>query len=223
MDRAIKRRSPTRQIGGDWVRNALRRNRMRFPRPSPSPRRRRSTFRQRPRAGRPSRRHSENAPPGAASHVASGPRARGARLSLRSELEALHALSRRSVPARRRGGCGVLDRLSSPAVRVAILDSGIDYLHPELVGLVDLSRARSFMPEEDALVAARARRSSTPQRGSALGGIESLATPVPCVRDARFGENRCRVRRVISRARPARRRTSDQGSEHEPADSRRLG
>src|SRR5688500_14609595 len=45
-------------------------------------------------------------------------------------------------------------RVGSPAVRVAILDSGIDYLHPELAGLVDLSRSRSFVPHEDPLVAA---------------------------------------------------------------------
>jgi lantibiotic leader peptide-processing serine protease len=43
-------------------------------------------------------------------------------------------------------------RLGSPTVRVAILDSGIDYLHPELAGLVDLARSASFVPYEDALV-----------------------------------------------------------------------
>jgi lantibiotic leader peptide-processing serine protease len=37
-------------------------------------------------------------------------------------------------------------------VVVAILDTGIDYLHPDLVGLVDLERSRSFAPEEDAVV-----------------------------------------------------------------------
>ena len=46
-------------------------------------------------------------------------------------------------------------RLGSSTVRVAILDSGIDYLHPEVAGLVDLSRSRSFVPHEDPLVAAR--------------------------------------------------------------------
>jgi lantibiotic leader peptide-processing serine protease len=43
--------------------------------------------------------------------------------------------------------------LGSRDVVVAILDTGIDYLHPDLAGLVDLGRSRSFVPEED--VAAR--------------------------------------------------------------------
>ena len=37
-------------------------------------------------------------------------------------------------------------RLGSPEVTVAILDTGIDYLYPDLVGLVDLSRSVSFVP-----------------------------------------------------------------------------
>jgi subtilisin family serine protease len=37
-------------------------------------------------------------------------------------------------------------------VVVAILDTGIDYQHPELAGLVDLSRSKSFVPDEDLLV-----------------------------------------------------------------------
>jgi subtilisin family serine protease len=37
-------------------------------------------------------------------------------------------------------------RLGSPNVDVAILDSGIDHLYPDLVGLVDQGRARSFVP-----------------------------------------------------------------------------
>lgn len=45
-------------------------------------------------------------------------------------------------------------QLGSPAVSVAILDTGIDYLHADLVGRVDLSRSASFVPSDDALVAA---------------------------------------------------------------------
>ncbi len=43
--------------------------------------------------------------------------------------------------------------LGSPDVLVGILDSGIDYLHPELEGLVDLSRSISLVPALDAEVA----------------------------------------------------------------------
>lgn len=35
--------------------------------------------------------------------------------------------------------------LGSPTVRVGILDTGIDYLHPDLIGLVDLDLSRSFL------------------------------------------------------------------------------
>src|SRR2546421_7029137 len=42
--------------------------------------------------------------------------------------------------------------LGSPDVKVVILDTGIDYLHPELQGLVDLSLSRSFVPAEDTIV-----------------------------------------------------------------------
>ena len=44
--------------------------------------------------------------------------------------------------------------LGSPAVKVAILDTGIDYLHPDLAGRVDLANSASFVPSDDALVAA---------------------------------------------------------------------
>jgi subtilisin family serine protease len=37
--------------------------------------------------------------------------------------------------------------LGSRDVKVAILDTGIDYLHPDLVGLVDLEHSISFVPE----------------------------------------------------------------------------
>jgi subtilisin family serine protease len=43
-------------------------------------------------------------------------------------------------------------RLGSPDVTIAILDTGIDYTYPDLVGRVDLSRSISFIPEDDALV-----------------------------------------------------------------------
>ncbi len=44
-------------------------------------------------------------------------------------------------------------RVGSPAVTVAIIDSGIDYTYPDLQGLVDLSRSVSFVPSDDAIVA----------------------------------------------------------------------
>ena len=45
-------------------------------------------------------------------------------------------------------------RRGSPDVTVAILDSGISYTHADLAGRVDLSRSVSFVPSDDALVAA---------------------------------------------------------------------
>lgn len=43
-------------------------------------------------------------------------------------------------------------RLGSPEVTIAIVDTGIDYLYPDLAGRVDLSRSISFVPSDDALV-----------------------------------------------------------------------
>jgi len=45
-------------------------------------------------------------------------------------------------------------RFGSAGVTLAILDTGIDYLYPDLAGRVDLSRSISFVPTDDALVAA---------------------------------------------------------------------
>lgn len=44
-------------------------------------------------------------------------------------------------------------RLGSETVTVAILDTGIDYLLPDLAGRVDLSRSASFVPVDDAYTA----------------------------------------------------------------------
>lgn len=46
-------------------------------------------------------------------------------------------------------------QLGDPNVTVALVDSGIDYTHQELVGKVDLSRSVSFVPEDDALLASQ--------------------------------------------------------------------
>jgi subtilisin family serine protease len=43
-------------------------------------------------------------------------------------------------------------RFGSSDVTVAILDTGIDYMYPDLDGRVDLGRSVSFVPEDDALV-----------------------------------------------------------------------
>lgn len=45
--------------------------------------------------------------------------------------------------------------LGSRDVVVAILDTGIDYLHPDLEGLVDLERSKSFVPEDEPIIAER--------------------------------------------------------------------
>jgi subtilisin family serine protease len=43
------------------------------------------------------------------------------------------------------------NRLGSSRVQVGILDSGIDYLHPEFLGLLDVSRSASFVAEPASL------------------------------------------------------------------------
>lgn len=44
-------------------------------------------------------------------------------------------------------------KLGSPSVTVGIIDTGLDYTHRDLAGLVDMGRSRSFLPTEDAIVA----------------------------------------------------------------------
>lgn len=44
-------------------------------------------------------------------------------------------------------------KLGSPSVTVGIIDSGLDYLHRDLAGIVDLQRSRSFVASEDAIIA----------------------------------------------------------------------
>lgn len=57
----------------------------------------------------------------------------------------------RAISAQKAWAAG---RLGSPEVTVAVLDTGISYNHADLVGRVDLSRSVSFVPSDDALIAA---------------------------------------------------------------------
>jgi len=50
-------------------------------------------------------------------------------------------------------GAWAAGRLGSSGVTVAILDTGIDYMLPDLTGRVDLSRSTSFVPVDDAYTA----------------------------------------------------------------------
>jgi subtilisin family serine protease len=43
-------------------------------------------------------------------------------------------------------------RLGSPNVKVGILDTGLDYRHPDLIGHVDLALSKSFVPQDNALI-----------------------------------------------------------------------
>jgi subtilisin family serine protease len=61
--------------------------------------------------------------------------------------------SYKAIGADRLAASSIPDREGSASVRVAILDTGIDPLHPDLAGLVDASRSASFVPGDAAIVA----------------------------------------------------------------------
>ena len=42
--------------------------------------------------------------------------------------------------------------LGDPSISVAVVDTGLDYNHPELVGRVNLDKSKSFVPEDDIIV-----------------------------------------------------------------------
>jgi lantibiotic leader peptide-processing serine protease len=62
-----------------------------------------------------------------------------------------HQWHLRAIGADRAWAAG---RLGSPNVTVAVIDTGVDYQHADLAGRVDLSRSASFVPSDDADVAA---------------------------------------------------------------------
>lgn len=50
-----------------------------------------------------------------------------------------------NMPAIHADAAWAAGKLGSPSVKVGILDTGIDYLHPDLIGRVDLGLSRSFL------------------------------------------------------------------------------
>jgi lantibiotic leader peptide-processing serine protease len=62
-----------------------------------------------------------------------------------------HQWHLRAIGADRAWAAG---RLGAKKVTVAVIDTGVDYQHADLVGRVDLSRSVSFVPSDDADVAA---------------------------------------------------------------------
>jgi subtilisin family serine protease len=68
--------------------------------------------------------------------------------------------------------------LGSRDVVVAILDTGIDYLHPDLEGLVDLERSTSLVPEDEPIIAERfpGRLPFSDIRGHGTGAASIVAS-----------------------------------------------
>jgi subtilisin family serine protease len=64
-------------------------------------------------------------------------------------------------------------RLGSPNVKVAILDTGLDYMHPDLVGRVDLSLSKSYVPEDTKLI-----REKFPRRTHEIADLDYHGTHV---------------------------------------------
>jgi subtilisin family serine protease len=68
--------------------------------------------------------------------------------------------------------------LGSRDVIVAILDTGIDYLHPDLIGLVDIERSISLVPEDDPVIASQypGRRSISDLHGHGTVGASIVGS-----------------------------------------------